>query len=227
LRLAAFTGLKRILVADQTIEPTHVAGFNQLYDDPDATEYVLYGAGIDQQFTRNLLGGAEVNLRELNVPINDAKNSEEEWDENTYRLYLYWTLNRYFSLGMEYQYELFKKDNLSAGKTPVEIKTDMVPIHLSCSHPSGGFGRVSATYVSQEFQNIEVPGSPDEDIFVLVDMTMGYRLPGRYGILSIEINNLLNRGFNYLEIADRSSQDVVAPPFLPDRSIVFRMTISF
>lgn len=228
LRLAAFTGLKRILVADQTIEPTHVAGFNQLYDDPDATEYALYGAGIDQQFTRNVLGGAEFHLRELKIPIVGGSDRDADWEEQTYRFYLYWTLNRYFALGMEYQYELFKKEKLPAEETAKEIKTEIAPIHLSCFHPSGGFGRLTATYVSQD---IVVPGFPDalrdDDVFVLVDMAMGYRLPGRYGIFSAEIKNLFNRDFNFMELPDRSSQDVVAPAFLPDRSIVFQITIAF
>lgn len=226
LRLAAFTGLKRILVADQTIEPTHVAGFNQLYDDPDATEYVLYGAGIDQQFTRNVLGGAEFNLRELKVPI--LPRDEEDWEEKTYRFYLYWTLNRYFALGMEYQYESFKKDISMVGAPQKEITTEIAPIHLSCFHPSGGFGRLTATYVSQD---IVIPGISDvlqdDDVFALVDMAMGYRLPGRHGILSAEIKNLFDREFNFMELPDRSSQDVVAPAFLPDRSIVFQITIAF
>lgn len=228
LRFAAFTGLKRILVADQTIEPTHVAGFNQLYDDYDATDYVLYGAGIDQKFSDNVLGGAEFNLRELHHPLITMNNTYEDWEEKIYRLYLYWTLNRYFALGMEYKHESFQRDKMTAVEIPEEMKTEIVPIHLSCYHPSGGFGRLSATYVSQE---IVVSGLTDvtqeDDVFVLVDMAMGYRLPGRYGILSAEIRNLFNRGFNFMELSNRSSQDVVAPLFLPDRSIVFRITISF
>lgn len=227
LRFAVFTGLKRILVADQTIEPTHVAGFNQLYDDNDATDYVLYGAGIDQKFSDNVHGGAEFYLRELNFPILTMDYPEEDREENVYRLYLYWTLNRYLSLGMEYQYELFKRNELIVPNIPEETKTEIVPFQLSYFHPSGGFGRLAATYVSQEIVYSHSPDDILTDDFVLVDMAMGYRLPKRHGILSVEIKNIFNQGFHFMEVAERSSQDVVTPLFLPDRSIALRITMSF
>jgi tetratricopeptide (TPR) repeat protein len=227
LRLAALTGLKRVLVADQTIEPTHVAGFNQLYDDRDATDYVLYGAGIDQTFNGNVHGGGEVNLRKLTTPFVAVNNPEEQWEETIYRFYLYWTMNRYLALGMEYRYELFSRDKLITMMIPEETKTEIVPVHLVYFHPSGGFGRLVSTYVSQDVVRSRSPDVTVADDFALVDMAMGYRLPKRYGILSVEINNLLNRGFNYMDVASRSSQEVVSPLFLPDRSVVFRITLSF
>ena len=50
VRIAAFETLKRTLAADQTLEPTNIAGFNQFYDDFDATETKVYGIGFDQKF---------------------------------------------------------------------------------------------------------------------------------------------------------------------------------
>ena len=52
LRAAAFRVLKRTLINDQTLEPTQVAGFNQLFDDPNLTEAWRYGGAIDQKFTK-------------------------------------------------------------------------------------------------------------------------------------------------------------------------------
>ncbi len=226
LRLAAFTGLKRVLVADQTIEPTHVAGFSQFYDDLNATDYVFYGAGVDHQFNNDLHGGAEFNLRRLSVPIVGINEKEEDWQETGYRLYLYWALNRYFALKMEYQYELFKIDKLLAF-IPEEMETEIAPIQLSYFHPSGVFSRLAATYVSQDVFYRQFLKATLRDEFVLVDVAMGYRLPKRYGLLSLEIRNLFDRDFKYMEVTSRSSQDVLAPLFLPDRSIVLRLTISF
>jgi Tfp pilus assembly protein PilF len=227
LRLAALTGLKRVLIADQTIEPTHVAGFNQLYDDRDATDYVLYGAGIDQSFNATLHGGGEVIFRNLTTPWIAANNPEEQWEETIYRFYLYWTLNRYLALGMEYRYELFSRDNIATTMLPEETETEMVPAHLAYFHRSGGFGRLAATYVSQDVVHSRSPDVTVADDFVFVDMAMGYRLPKRYGILSIEVNNLFDRGFNYMDIVNRSTQDAVSPLFLPDRRVVFRIALSF
>ena len=43
VRAAAFRILKRTLITDQTLEPTQVAGFNQFFDDVNATDAWRYG----------------------------------------------------------------------------------------------------------------------------------------------------------------------------------------
>ena len=50
VRGAVFRTLKRTLITDQTLEPTQVAGFNQFFDDPNATRTWRYGVAVDQQF---------------------------------------------------------------------------------------------------------------------------------------------------------------------------------
>lgn len=57
LRAAAFRILKRTLINNQTLEPTQVAGFNQLFDDANLTESWRYGGAIDQKSTENIFGG--------------------------------------------------------------------------------------------------------------------------------------------------------------------------
>jgi len=52
LRGAWFRVLKRTLVTDQTVEPTQVAGFNQFFDELNATDYwVLGGARHTERHT--------------------------------------------------------------------------------------------------------------------------------------------------------------------------------
>lgn len=228
LRLTAFTGLKRSLIADQTIEPTNVAGFNQFFDDDDATEFVFYGAGLDHKFNHHLHGGVELSVRALEHPIIYGNRVlEEDWEENTLRLYLYWTIRKHLSLGADYQYELFKRDERMNGLAPVEMETQIVPLQLSYFHPSGGFGRLTTTLVSQNIEMFDQPGVTSTDEFILSDVSIGYRLPKRHGILSAEIRNVFDQSFNYMDIATRSSQDVITPLFLPERTFVFRFTMSF
>lgn len=228
LRLAALTGLKRVLIADQTVEPTNIAGFNQFFDDDDATEYVLYGVGLDHQFRNNLLAGAEFSIRELKHPIIWANTTtEEDWEEDAFRFYLYWTLSKHVALGLDYQYEFFNRDKQTPGVAPVESKTEILPIKLSYFHPSGGFGRLTTTHVSQEIEIFSQPGVTRADDFVLVDMSIGYRLPKLRGILSVEIINVFDQSFDFMDTAARSSQDVITPLFRPERTFVFRLTMSF
>jgi outer membrane receptor protein involved in Fe transport len=54
VRAAVFRVLKRTLITDQTLEPTQVAGFNQFFDDVNATDIWRYGVAIDQKFSLNV-----------------------------------------------------------------------------------------------------------------------------------------------------------------------------
>ena len=50
VRAASFRVLKRPLISNQTLEPTQVAGFNQFYDDIEATESrQRFGIAVDQE----------------------------------------------------------------------------------------------------------------------------------------------------------------------------------
>jgi tetratricopeptide (TPR) repeat protein len=56
LRLGAFRVMKRAILADQSIEPTQVAGFNQLLDEGTAADTRHYGLALDQHLGRARLG---------------------------------------------------------------------------------------------------------------------------------------------------------------------------
>ena len=72
LRGAAFRVVERTLISGQTIEPTHVAGFNQFFSDAGGTESWRYGVAFDRRLGRNVAAGGEVSLRRLHVPAFDA-----------------------------------------------------------------------------------------------------------------------------------------------------------
>jgi hypothetical protein len=86
-----FRTLKRTLITDQTLEPTQVAGFNQFFDDLNATESWCYGAAVDQKFSQNLYGGAAFTYRDMTVPFTrvEAGTSqllEADWEEKCFKL---------------------------------------------------------------------------------------------------------------------------------------------
>ncbi|HBP88487.1 MAG TPA: TonB-dependent receptor, partial [Nitrospiraceae bacterium] len=94
LRLGYFQRLQRRLTVAQTIEPTQVAGFNQLFDDIDSSHTERWGAGLDTNPTDNIYVGAEYTLRKIEAPLIDANTFEtfrfERW-EDLARAYVYWT----------------------------------------------------------------------------------------------------------------------------------------
>ena len=127
-RAAFFEVLKRSLVANQTIEPTHVAGFNQFFDDLNGTRSARWGAGIDRRFSPVFTGGIEVSERDLKVPVAGPASIELRWDESLYRAYLQFTPHPRWAAIIEYLREDF--DNLEFFG-PFDTETQIIPISVS------------------------------------------------------------------------------------------------
>jgi tetratricopeptide (TPR) repeat protein len=230
LRLATFRVLTRTLVSDQTVEPTQVAGFNQFFDDVRGTESWLYGVALDHVFFPELYGGAEFSWRDLSVPYRTETapgvfiDRHADWDEYFGRVYLYWAPHPWLASTMEYQYEKSDKGNEFAGvpATP-ELDTHRVQWRGNFFHPSGFFIGARATYAYQdgEFGDPALPTVKDDDQFWVLDGALGYRLPKRYGIFTIEVQNILDEDFKF------EDTDPANPSIAPDRLILFRLTLSF
>ena len=227
-RLAAFRVLKRTLVADRSLEPTQVAGFNQFFDDFNATESWRYGFGIDHKFGPTLYGGIEVSKRDLEVAVSVGAGQRdiENWAEELYRAYFYWTPHPHWAASIEYERENF--DRREPFGSPPDTQSDLLPIGLSYYDPSGFFARVETTYVHQ---NVEMEIGEDHDEFALLDATIGYRLPKRYGILSFSIKNLFDTEFKYEGLGSRTPQSETgaqeAPRFLPELTMLGQISLAF
>jgi len=229
LRLAYFKVLKRTLFADQTLEPTQVAGFNQFFDDFNGTKSKRFGAAVDHAFSADVYGGLEYSFRRLRVPTSNLQANviKEDWDEDFYRAYLYWTVRRDLALSVEYLYEDFDRDvKRDSLETPSHMKTHWLPVTLRYFHPAGFFGGLKTTYVHQKVKSATVDN--EDNGFALVDLSVGYRLPDRYGILSFEVGNLFDTDFDFQGLGSRTSDETAAnPQFFPERTIVARMTLAF
>lgn len=62
--------------------------------------------------------------------------------------------------------------------------------------------------------------------FFLLDAALGYRLPNRRGILSIEAKNILDEAFAFRNINFFTSEPM-NPRFVPTRTIFARLTLNF
>jgi tetratricopeptide (TPR) repeat protein len=203
VRLAAFRTLRHELIDNQTITPTEVAGFNQIYDDFLGTEADRYAMGIDHRFTNKLNGGLEISRRNI-TKVSDSRLSlpKEEQHELSHKAYLYWSVGRNIGLGSEYNYEKFERDFLDGMQEPdrpAELKTQSLEFSGNYFHASGFFGRITATHVKQEIENIlsTSGASSADDRFWISDATLGYRLPKRIGKLELLVKNLFDKEFNY------------------------------
>ncbi|MGH8469958.1 MAG: FecR domain-containing protein, partial [Gammaproteobacteria bacterium] len=223
LRAAAFRVLKRFFVTDQTLEPTQLAGFNQFFDDDDGTDSTRYGVGLDQRFSRDLFGGFELSWRDLTRVYSDR--IAEDQDERLYRTYIHWAPQPSFALAAEYQFEEFERGQVSSFGERVyrdlpELQTHYVPLNVSYYHPTGVFAKFGATYVDQK---AAVDPSSSHDRFWTVDAAIGYRLPKRYGLLSLDIKNLFDEEFTYQNSFNAGAQQI--PRFQPSRAVFARINL--
>jgi hypothetical protein len=237
LRGAVFRIVKPALVNNQTLEPTEIAGFSQLFDDANGTASWRYGVGLDHRLMNNLFVGGEATWRELTVPILnfDAQAKRlENIDEQTHRAYVHWLPIPQVALSAEFVYDRFSAET---GKfitgpsftVPEKIVTYSVPFGVRYFHPSGFFAGVGATYVNQQVNRSDVTGQPEgSGDFFVVDAAIGYRLPKRFGIVSLSVANLFDNKFKYQDDSFREFQTGPSVgPYIPDRQILARVTLNW
>jgi hypothetical protein len=242
IRTAIFRTLKRMLATNQTLEPTQVAGFNQFFDDANGTEAWVFGGAVDQKISQNVYGGAEYYQRNLNVPAQvtfqqpspappSTVVEQVDWKEYEGRAYLYWTPHPWVAMRAEYIYE-----KLNRGSTFISgienVRTHRFPLGISFFHPSGLGAVLTATYIDQNgrfqprsviVQSALTPEStsiPGADSFWIFDASVNYRLPKRYGIISIVAKNLFDKTFRYQDT------DPVSPLIQPKRTVYFKFTVA-
>jgi tetratricopeptide (TPR) repeat protein len=231
LRLAVVRVLEIPLIERQTLEPTQVAGFQQFFDDGGGSSSWQEGAALDQKITANLFGGLEYSYRRVGIPTVSAIGmSTLTVHDQLGMAYLFWTPVTWLAANASYQYE--RRDtgvgyDVFFAPLGLDMTTNRVPLGINLFHPSGLFAKFKATYVSQRgiFEQHStfsmMPGNSD---FWLLDASLGYRLPKRLGIMSVEANNLLNRTFQYQQ---NPSTITVMPLYQPARAIFGKLTLLY
>jgi Tfp pilus assembly protein PilF len=238
-RAAAFKTLKPALVDNRTLEPTQIAGFNQFFDDINATNAWRYGAGVDWRINRRLSTGAEATWRELEEPVLsfDGETGEsvqifEDRDEQLHRIYLYWAATDRIGVSADLVYDLFEAqqgDVTEFGNLPERVRTFSIPVVASYFHPSGFFGALGGTFVDQEVERSEFATyGQGQDSFFLVDAAVGYRFPKRRGLVSLGVKNIFDTDFYYQDDSYReTSVEASTGPYFPDRTVMGTLTLSF
>jgi len=221
IRAAAFRTTKRSFIANQTLQPTQIAGFNQFYDDVNGTRSKFAGVGVDQKFASDTFAGAQVSGRDLDVP-NFPGEPDFQFTERGARLYAYHIFNEHVSVTADYLRERYQRP-IVFQENFTRLDTTFVPVALRLSSLGNWSGNVAATGVRQQisyldFNDEAVSGSSR---FVVVDASIAYRLPARAGIVSAEVRNLFDKQFRYQEIDAFAS-----PRVYPGRLFFARFSIA-
>jgi len=105
-----------------------------------------------------------------------------------------------------------------------DLKTQRLPLGISWFSPGGMIGKLYATYVNQKGEfglgaegNLTENGS---DNFWIVDASLGYRLPKRYGIVSLGVLNLFDEEVKFQDT------DPALPQIAPERTALLKFTLS-
>jgi outer membrane receptor protein involved in Fe transport len=236
VRAAYIETVKPALAANRTLEPTQVAGFNQLFDEANATKSSRYGFGVDWQVTPDLAIGGEMTWRDIEEPFVDAdqdKVVEDDANEQLHQVYLYWTPFDELAFRAGFAYDKYEKesDDFSArigNQDPLEVETISVPVGLTYFHSSGFFAAAGATFVDQAVDRLSQFDNQGQDSFFIVDVGIGYRFPDRLGIASFQVQNLLDEGMEYQDDSFREFQEEPSVgPYFPDRTILGRVVLNF
>jgi outer membrane receptor protein involved in Fe transport len=226
VRAAAMRSMKRSLVVNQTIEPMQVSGFNQFFDDENGTDARRYGVAVDRRMGAGIFTGAELSRRDLESPAQDPRtgstifNDAKDWVGSGY---VYAAITDAVAFSGEYQYLRLTRDPLGNNVSLLaESTTHRFRIEGRAFSRWGGFGRVRAWIVDQEgrFQNALRAVVPGSDRFVTVDASVGYRLPRRFGVVTIDIRNAFDEEFNYQDSTPEEST------LVPVRQVSVRLTLT-
>lgn len=257
IRLAAARSVKRAVTFEETLEPTEIVGFNQLYDDFTGTRSELYGLGLDAKLGAEWEAGVEATRRNLSVPrffqefgavtprddflevdFNTAEEDEDQREDRV-RLYSYWTFGQRWSLSAEYEYEQFERTpaqwtgnlgrQVAETDLPERIVTRSFPVALQYFHPSGFFGSAVATFVEQEVDYVS-------------DLArQGRESEDDFWLFDVGIGYRLPKraGIVSFEIRNLFDEEFlyhdvniqtakpIGAPFVPDRTMLGRVVIQF
>ena len=238
IRGAAFRVFKRPLVNNRTIEPTQVAGFNQFFDDRDGEEQSWrYGIGLDQKLFSSFSAGFEFSWRDVTRTIFLIDSDEEtkrNRNETFHRAYINWTPHSNIAISTAFQFEDSDREFIPGfgdDANPQRIKTYSIPLTISYFNPTGLFAKLEATYIDQKTNFVTDNKTDDlldtfKDNFWVVDTSIGYRLPKRYGQINVGVSNLFDENFHYQSAAIDTDLPQL-PKYQPERTFFVSFNLSF
>lgn len=235
VRLAAFRTLRRLTHANQTIEPTQIAGFNQFFDDIIGTKAKRYGIGFDHQFSASRFAGVEFSRRDSDRQVIDpglGTTTQVANDEALHRAYLYQILNPRWNVAIEYFYGHASRDfseGVADSTDPVKLTTHYLPLSLNYHQPRGFFSKTALNLVSQRIAfATEQELARDKATFTTMDITLGYRLPSRKTILSVTAQNIFDNQFDFHDTSlSTETPTPLLARFRPERSVFANVAFWF
>jgi|GEM_PF-636999 len=234
LKAASFETLSRLNSIPSSLEPTHINGFAQIYDETRGYSSKVHGLSLDYKSNSNLKAGVAFNKRKIDIldyldggsgGLLSIPNNRIDYI-NTY---LSLPINRGVVVSAKYSLEQYKRElsDLRNTSRPAKFDTHILPLAVNYSFNSRISNQLTATWVKQEISS-ELTGSRLEKVkeqFWSLDASMIF-LFNNEGSLSIHITNLLDKEHKYrdptvFDITPRSQR------FIPERAVFIKGSIAF
>ncbi|PVV24940.1 MAG: hypothetical protein B6D78_00895 [gamma proteobacterium symbiont of Ctena orbiculata] len=216
LRFSAFRNGRNFTELD-SLEPTQVAGFNQVFDDFSSKVIIdskRYGLAIDHTVSQQLFVGASINHAErtssslgIDPVLGTAVRTNFDTDREFAEAYLYYTLNENINLKIELDYEDYSEPRGAFPPNILSLETYRLPIGIKYRYLSNLIFELTGTYYDQK--GIFLLGDQSElvgeDDFWLFDGNITYNLPKRYGKLTLGAKNIFDTSYNYEDRLNNTS----------------------
>lgn len=231
LRLGVFQGVKGPKYEEQTLEPTRFAGFNQLFDDLDATRWRRQAVGLDHRFPGGVTAGVEWSRRSLEVPGQGClpEGCRADWSELLHQAHLAVPLGPSAAFSAAWRFESLRlnEDPASSPSLPYLTRTELLPLRLWLRLGPRLSAQFEALRVRQETAISDGFGgvanaSPH---FWLANARWSYTQPDQRLGLSLAIHNIFDRDFAF-QNTDISG-DPKVPLFYADRTVLVQAHVRF
>jgi hypothetical protein len=225
VRAAAARGVKRTLTANQTLEPTQLAGFNQFFDDFSGARWTLFALGLDRRVGSKSACGGALMTRRASRPVvlilDPVTTMDASRRERDLQAYCYWAVSDSATLAVDYYYQKLVRPDDEPDFTAVTTQRLPIALNLFVGHQWQYSLVATAVYQSGTFLDAALQPYDGKSRFVVVDAAAKWRLPGRRGVFSLEALNLFDRRFRYQET------DPVRPQLALKRQLMARIKIAF
>ena len=191
-----------------SIEPTHVGGINQRFNDLAGTRSRNFGIGIDLHPLKSTFVGTEWTRRWLRENRSDAvyeyvvdldqgrgfgsvdlgENYNTPIGQDFISTYLYHVFNRQTVGGVDYRF--VKQD--TNGLDSNELRDHRASFFGRYFFSGGMFLQGSAAYRYQSRVNSAIFGTGSDGAW-LMNAGIGYRLPTRHGLLLLDVQNIFGQ----------------------------------
>ena len=180
-----------------------------------STAFEMYASLISSTFGT----GVEASHRRLKAPFLDlGEILYNARTEDSIASYAYWLPTNRLAISIQPRIQRIK-----GGDSFDEMDLQELPISTRLAFPCGLWLGVSLTGVWQKGIFDGPGGVPNQgkDHFEVVDTLIAFRIPRRLGTISLEVNNIFNKSFQFQE-TDLSA----LPRYVPERRVFARLSLA-